>query len=178
MVEAGLLERLPEGAQVFYRISDGSAASGFAQALAALIPEDDAGLARDFSRLQQVRDARSKKAQDYFRTVAESWDTIRALYVPGPEVETQLLTIVGKKPVNDLLDIGTGTGRILKILAPRANRAVGIDLSSEMLTVARSHIEQTGLTNIHFRKGDMYQLPFDNQCIDLAVIHMVLHYSD
>ena len=178
MVEAGLLERLPEGAQVYYRISDGSAASGFAKALAALIPEQDTGLSRDFSRLQQVRDTRSKKAQDYFQTVAESWDSIRSLYVASQEVEDKLLNMVGKKSVDDLLDIGTGTGRILEILAPRVQRAVGIDLSSEMLTVARSHIEQTGLSNIHVRKGDMYHLPIEDSCIDLAIIHMVLHYSD
>lgn len=178
MVEAGLLERLPEGAQVFFRVSDNAAASGLAQALVELIPESDAGLNRDFSRLQQVRDARAKQAQDYFQTVAKSWDSIRSFYVPQQQVEEKLIEIVGDDPVQELLDIGTGTGRILEILSSRVQRGIGIDLSKGMLTVARSNIEQAGLANIHVRKGDMYRLPLEDESIDLAVLHMVLHYSD
>ena len=178
MVEAGLLERLPEGAQVFFRVPDDTVVSGLAQALVALIPESDTGLNRDFSRLQQVRDARAKQAQDYFQTVAESWDSIRSLYVPQRQVEAKLLEIIGTDPVDELLDIGTGTGRILEILAPRVGRGVGIDLSNDMLTVARSNIERGGYSNIHVRKGDMYQLPVEDASVDLAVLHMVMHYSD
>ena len=178
MVEAGLLERLPEGAQVFFRVPDGGAAPGLAQALIGLIPQADAGLHRDFSRLQQVRDARAKQAQDYFHTVAKSWDTIRSLYVPQPQVEKKLLQILGDEPVQELLDIGTGTGRILEILAPRVSRGVGIDFSNDMLAVARSNIDGKGLMNIHVRKGDMYQLPLEDASVDLAVLHMVMHYSD
>lgn len=178
MVEAGLLERLPEGAQVFFRVSDSAAVSGLAQLLVELIPESDAGLNRDFSRMQQVRDARAKQAQDYFHTLAQSWDSIRSLYVPQQQVETKLLEILGDEPVRELLDIGTGTGRILEVLAPRVSRGVGIDLSKRMLAVARSAIEGKGLTNIHVRKGDMYQLPLEDASVDLAVLRMVLHYSD
>ena len=178
MVEAGLLERMPEGAQVFFRVSDDAEVSKLARLLVELIPDSDIGLVRDFSRLQQVRDARAKRAQDYFRTVAKSWDSIRSLYVPQEQVEAKLLEIVGDEPVHELLDIGTGTGRILEILAPRAERGVGIDLSSPMLAVARSNIERSGHSNIHVRQGDMYQLPLEDASVDLAVLHMVLHYSD
>lgn len=178
MVEAGLLERLPEGAQVFFRVADHAEVSGLARSLVELIPQSDVGLARDFSRLEQVRDARAKRAQDYFQTVARSWDSIRSLYVPQAQVEEKLLDIVGEQRLDDLLDIGTGTGRILEILADRVERGVGVDLSSPMLAVARSNIERCGLANIHFRHGDMYQLPIEDMSVDLAVLHMVLHYSD
>jgi ubiquinone/menaquinone biosynthesis C-methylase UbiE/DNA-binding transcriptional ArsR family regulator len=178
MVEAGLLERLPEGAQVFFRVADHAEVSGLARALVELIPQSDVGLARDYSRLEQVRDARAQRAQDYFQTVAESWDRIRSLYVPQPQVEAKLLDIVGNRRVDDLLDIGTGTGRILEILAGRVERGIGIDLSSPMLAVARSNIERSGADNIHFRHGDMYQLPLEDGSVDLAILHMVLHYSD
>jgi ArsR family transcriptional regulator len=178
LVEAGLLERLPEGAQVFFRVPDADGVPGLARSLVEHIPQDDIGLARDFSRLQQVRDARAERAQEYFRTVAKSWDSIRSLYVPQAAVEGKLLEIVGDEPVGDLLDIGTGTGRILEILAPGVERGIGIDLSSPMLTVARSNIERGGYTNIHVRQGDMYQLPLEDASVDLAVLHMVLHYSD
>ncbi len=178
MVEAGLLERLPEGAQVYFRVSDRIEESKLAHALVALIPESDASLNRDFSRLQQVRDTRAQRAQDYFNQVAGSWDTIRAMYVPQRQLEEALLEVVGPEPIGELLDIGTGTGRMLEILADRTIRGVGIDLSSDMLAVARSNIEHTGLTHVHVRKGDMYQLPLDDASIDLAILHMVLHYSD
>ena len=178
MVEAGLLERLPEGAHVYFRVSDRIEVSRLAHALVALIPESDASLNRDLSRLQQVRDARALKAQDYFQQVAKTWDTIRAMHVPQQQLEAVLLEVVGEDPVGELLDIGTGTGRMLEILADRTTRGVGVDLSSGMLAVARSNIEHAGLTHVHVRKGDMYQLPLDDSSIDLAILHMVLHYSD
>jgi len=178
MVEAGLLERLPEGAQVYFRVSDRVEVSKLAHALVGLIPESDMSLNRDLSRLQQVRDARTKRAQDYFHKVAKSWDTIRAMHVPQKELEQALLEVIGPEPVGELLDIGTGTGRMLQILADRVTRGVGVDLSSGMLAVARSNIEQAGMAHIHVRKGDMYQLPLDDASIDLAILHMVLHYSD
>lgn len=178
MVEAGLLERLPEGAQVYFRVSDRAEASRLAHALVALIPESDAGLNRDLSRLQQVRDTRNQKAQEYFQKVARSWDTIRSMHVPQRQLEEALLEVVGQEPIGELLDIGTGTGRMLEILAHRVTRGVGIDLSSGMLAVARTNIERAGLTHVYVRQGDMYQLPMEDASIDLAILHLVLHYSD
>lgn len=178
MVEAGLLERMPEGAQVYFRLTDHGDSARLARALASLIPETDSGLLRDYSRLQQVRDERAQRAQNFFQTVAESWDSIRSLHVSVEQVEAKLLEIVGDEPVGDLLDIGTGTARVLEILAPHAEKGVGIDLNSDMLAVARSNIERKGLSNVHVRQGDMYNLPLGDNSVDLAVVHMVLHYSD
>ena len=178
MVEAGLLERMPEGAQVYFRISDQASASKLAQALVSLIPESDSGLQRDLSQLQQVREARTKRAQDYFQQVAKSWETIRSMHVPQQQLEDALLEVVGSEPVGDLLDIGTGTGRMLEIFADRVTRGVGVDLSSGMLAVARTNIDRIGLTHMHARQGDMYHLPIDDDSIDLAILHLVLHYSD
>ena len=178
MVEAGLLERLPEGAQVYFRVPDRDDLSKIAHTLVTLIPESDAGLNRDFSRLQQVRDIRTQRAQKYFKEVAKNWDQIRAMHVPQQELEDTLLEVIGDEPVGELLDIGTGTGRMLEILADRVKRSVGIDLSSDMLAVARSNIERAGLTHAHVRQGDMYQLPLEDASIDLAILHLVLHYSD
>ena len=177
MVEAGLLERIPEGAQVFLRLAGNSDTGRLARALVELIPEADVVLNRDLSRLQQVRDARTQRAQDYFQTVAKSWDSIRSLYVAQQKVEDKLREIIGDEPVSELLDIGTGTGRILEILSPQVKHGVGVDLSSGMLAVARSNIERHGFSHVQVRKGDMYRLPIEDSSIDLAVVHMVLHYS-
>ena len=178
MVEAGLLQRIPEGAQVYLRLAADSDAARLSHALVALLPEGDVVLSRDLSRLQQVRDARAQRAQDYFQTVAQSWDSIRSLHVPPREVEAKLLEIIGVAPVSELLDIGTGTGRILEILAPQVEHGVGVDLSSGMLAVARSNLERQGHSHLQVRKGDMYRLPLAAGSIDLAIVHMVLHYSD
>jgi len=178
MVEAGLLERLPEGAQVYFRVSDRADIAKLAHALVALIPDSDASLNRDLSRLQQVRDTRKQKAQEYFQQVAKSWDTVRSMHVPQQQLEEALLEVVGPEPVGELLDIGTGTGRMLEILAHRVTRGVGVDLSSGMLAVARTNIERAGLSNVYVRQGDMYQLPIEDASIDLAILHLVLHYSD
>ncbi|MDH5353255.1 MAG: metalloregulator ArsR/SmtB family transcription factor [Gammaproteobacteria bacterium] len=178
LVEAGLLERLPEGKQVYFRLSDLTAASEIAHALVSLIPDTDAALNRDYSRLQQVRDARSQNAQDYFQQVAKSWDSVRAMHVSQEKLENTLFDVVGRNFNGDLLDIGTGTGRILQIFADKVSRGVGVDMSSGMLAVARSNLESNDFKHIHVRKGDMYQLPVENDSFDLAILHMVLHYSD
>ncbi len=178
MVDAGLLERMPEGAQVYFRVSDLASTAELAQALIALIPEFDASLMRDLLQLQQVRKTRTQKAQDFFQQIAKSWETIRSMHVPEQQLEDTLLEVVGSEPIGDLLDIGTGTGRMLEIFADRVTRGVGIDLSSGMLAVARTNIDRTGLTHLHARQGDMYHLPLDEASIDLAVLHLVLHYSD
>jgi ArsR family transcriptional regulator len=178
MVEAGLLERLPEGAQVYFRVSDRNPTSSLAHSLISLIPETDTLLVRDMSRLDQVRDSRAKKAQDYFQLVAQSWNSIRAMHVPEQQLDDRLLDVIGDQPIGDLLDIGTGTGRVLESLSGRFSRGIGVDMSSGMLAVARSNIEQAGLTHVHVRKGDMYHLPLEDVCIDLAILSLVLHYSD
>ncbi len=178
MVEAGLLERLPEGTQVYFRLSDSTSAANTGQALVSLLPDADATLNRDFSRLQQVRDTRAQKALDYFQEVAKSWDSIRAMHVPQSELEQTLLELVGDEFHGDLIDIGTGTGRILQIFSDRVNRGVGIDMSNGMLTLARSNLERAELSHIQVRKGDMYALDIDDGSFDLAILHMVLHYSD
>ncbi|MCP4188025.1 MAG: metalloregulator ArsR/SmtB family transcription factor, partial [Gammaproteobacteria bacterium] len=178
MVEAGLLERLPEGSQVYFRLSDSAMASKIAHVLASLIPESDAVLNRDLSRLYQVRDARAQKAQNYFQQVAKNWDSIRSMHVAEQQLEQALCEVVGDDFNGDLLDIGTGTGRILELFAERVRRGVGVDTSNGMLAVARSNLECENRQHIHVRKGDMYQLPVDDDTFDLAILHMVLHYSD
>ena len=86
--------------------------------------------------------------------------------------------MVGDKPIRGLLDLGTGTGRMLELLAPRSDRAVGVDMSPAMLTVARARIDQSGLRNVQLRQGDIYALPVERDAYDLVVIHQVLHFLD
>lgn len=177
LVEAGLLERFREGTLVFYRIAEGSEDGHLARTLVDLLPIGDAELNRDLARLENTRLRRAEVAEQYFRENAESWDVIRALHVPEAELEKAFMEVVGDGKFTNYLDIGTGTGRILELMASQVERGVGIDSSTEMLALARTTLEQLGIRHLHVRKGDMYSLPIDDASMDLTTLHLVLHYS-
>jgi len=178
LCEAGLLDRLREGSSVFYRLARRGEGNALASLLAGLVPEDDPTVALDLERLQQIRSSRAVAAAAYFRANAEQWDRIRSLYIDEREVEAALLELLPPGEVSELLDIGTGTRRILEILAPRVEHAIGIDLSREMLAVARVNLERANLRNCVLRRGDMYQLALSGASVDAVVIHQVLHYAE
>ncbi len=178
LVEAGLLERIREGTWAFYRLTGGDAGTRLGRRLVDMIPADDAALALDRERLGAVKQARAGRAQAYFRKNAARWNKIRKLYIGEAEVEKALLEAMPMEGVDDFLDIGTGTGRILELFGGEVDRGLGIDLSREMLALARTNLERAGLGNCRVRHGDMYKLPLPSASFDAAAIHQVLHYAD
>jgi ArsR family transcriptional regulator len=178
LCEAGLLDRFREGSWVFYRLSSSGAAGTLARHLVAACGEQDPTIVLDLQRLAMIKRQRAELASAYFRDNAAQWDRIRSLYVDEREVEAALQEIIDATAPHDLLDIGTGTGRMLEILGPRVTQALGVDQSREMLAVARVNLERAGLENGMVRLGDMYQLPLPDAAFDAAVIHQVLHYAD
>jgi ubiquinone/menaquinone biosynthesis C-methylase UbiE len=178
LCEAGLLDRFREGSWVFYRVSAGGSASVLAGHLVAACNEREPPVALDLQRLAAIKRQRADRAAAYFRENAPHWDRIRSLYVDEREVEAALTEIVVAAAPRDLLDIGTGTGRVVEVLAPRVGSALGIDQSREMLAVARVNLEHAGTSNGMVRLGDMYQLPLPDASFDAVVIHQVLHYAD
>ena len=178
LCEAGLLDRFREGSWVFYRLSSGSAASALSRHLVAACGKADETIALDLQRLAAIKRQRAESAAAYFRENAARWHHIRSLYVDEREVEAALTEIIAGAGPQDLLDIGTGTGRMIEILGPRVVHALGIDQSREMLAVARVNLERAGLGNSIVRLGDMYQLPLADASFDAVVIHQVLHYAD
>ncbi len=178
LCEAGLLDRFREGSWVFYRLSSGSPAGALSRHLVAACGTADETIALDLQRLAAIKRQRAEQAAAYFRENAAQWHRIRSLYIDEREVEAALNSIVGEAAPHDLLDIGTGTGRMLEVLAPHVTHALGIDQSREMLAVARVNLERAGLANTIVRLGDMYQLPLADASFDAVVIHQVLHYAD
>jgi len=178
LTEAGLLDRFREGSLVFHRIAgDGNGAS-LARRLLAVLPVDDAVLALDADRLSEVKSERAGAAAAYFSRNAARWDEVRSLHVDEREVEKVLESLLPEPAGRDLLDVGTGTGRMLELLGPRFERAQGVDLSRDMLAVARSNLERAGLGHCAVRNGDMYQLPFPSDSFDVVTFHQVLHFAD
>jgi ubiquinone/menaquinone biosynthesis C-methylase UbiE len=178
LCEAGLLDRFREGSWVFYRLSQSGPASALARQLVAACDDNDPTIGLDLQRLGTIKQQRADLASAYFRENADQWDRIRSLYVDEREVEAALVEIIAVADARDLLDIGTGTGRMLEILAPRVEHALGIDQSREMLSIARVNLARAGLENGSVRLGDMYQLALPDASFDAVVIHQVLHYAD
>jgi ubiquinone/menaquinone biosynthesis C-methylase UbiE len=178
LCEAGLLDRFREGSWVFYRVSGTGRGGALARQLVAACGEDDPTIALDLQRLAAIKRQRAALASAYFRENAARWDHIRSLYIDEREVEAALVEIIAAADPRDLLDIGTGTGRMLEILAPRVEHALGIDQSREMLAVARVNLERAGLAHGSVRLGDMYRLALPDASFDAVVVHQVLHYAD
>lgn len=177
LTEAGLVDRHPEGAWVFYRLTD-DPMRRIGRELAGLADVDDPALMRDRERLGQVKRDHAEQARRYFAENAADWDTIRALHVAEAAVETAILDVVGPRRFDAMLDLGTGTGRLLELLHPLYSRAVGIDASTDMLAVARANLDRAGIANAQIRLGDIYNLPLTRDSFNLVTIHQVLHYLD
>jgi ArsR family transcriptional regulator len=176
LTEAGLLSRHREGSWVFHRLNDGGGTGAdVARHLIALLPN---GEKRDLDRLSAVKRARAEAAAAYFDAIAEHWDGLRSLHVDDAEVETVIGEWLDRSAIGTLLDIGTGTGRILEVLSPGIDQGIGIDQSREMLSVARANLERTDCGNCQVRQADLYRLPFPGGGFDAAVIHQVLHFLD
>jgi ubiquinone/menaquinone biosynthesis C-methylase UbiE/DNA-binding transcriptional ArsR family regulator len=180
LLEAGLVERRREGAWAFFHVSEKGASAALARAVLARLDSEDATLSGDRARLGEVRAARAAQAQKYFAEHAPVWNETRRLHAPEAEVEAAIVEAAtnGGAQWRRLLDIGCGAGRMLELLAPRAENAIGVDLSAAMLGVARAQLEQAGLRNAQLRQGDIYALPVERDTVDLAVLHQVLHYLD
>lgn len=178
--EAGLVERFKEGSWVFCRASDRGTGAGLGAAIAALA--DQEAQEADKARLAHVREARASAAAAYFKANATEWERIRALHAPEKDVEAAIARHLTAHRIDNFLDAGTGTGRMLELIAPHAARAVGIDVSPDMLAIARDRLLRGDVQNAQVRLADTYRLPFPNGSagagFDVVLFHQVLHYLD
>jgi len=178
LAEAGLIERFREGTWAFFRLSEHGGGAEIARTLLAHLDPADPTIARDRAKLAAVRQARAAAAQAYFRSHAVEWDSIRKLHVADAAVEDAIRAALAGKPFRSLLDLGTGTGRMLEMFGPQLERGLGLDLSLDMLAIARDRLERAGLKNCSVRQGDLYDLPLGNDSFDVVILHQVLHFLD
>ena len=176
LADAGLVERFPDGAWVFYRLAGAGPARAVVDQALALISPTDATLLRDAERLVGVSAERAGEAATYFADNAERWDEIRSLYTSEIAVEAAILAAIGDGPIERLVDLGSGTGRMLTLLGARARRAVGLDLSRQMLNLARGNVASAGLAACELRHGNILGTGLADGEADLVVVHQVLHY--
>jgi ubiquinone/menaquinone biosynthesis C-methylase UbiE/DNA-binding transcriptional ArsR family regulator len=178
LAEAGLVERFREGSWAFFRLGERDSAADIARALIARLDADDPVIARDRERLAAVRSTRAAAAQNYFRRHAAEWDRIRKLHVADAAVEAAVRAALADKPIRSLLDLGTGTGRMLELFAPEIERGIGLDLSLDMLALARARLDRAGLQHCSVRHSDIYDLALPRDSFDVVIIHQVLHFLD
>ena len=177
LCDCGLLERVREGANVWFALPSGCHVS-LARELLARLPDDDPILEADRRQAARVLAERARAASESFRRQGADWDEMRALDLPAHKVEAALLRLVPEAGAGRLIDIGTGTGRVLELLAPRISQGMGVDASKAMLALARSRLARADLSHCSVRLADMYRLPLADSGFDLAVLQMVLHYAE
>jgi ubiquinone/menaquinone biosynthesis C-methylase UbiE/DNA-binding HxlR family transcriptional regulator len=175
MTEAGLIERFPDGAWVFYRLATDGDHRRLVDAMLDLLGESGQP-DRDFQRLSDVRAEREEAALAYFERIAPRWDEIRSLYAPELTVEAAVETAAGPGPFERVVDLGTGSGRMLTLIGRKAKCAIGLDLSQQMLNIARANVSRAGLDRVELRHGDIFATRLPSGTSDLVLVHQVLHY--
>lgn len=178
LTEAGVVTRYQEGSWAWFRLADLGVERTLTEAALQNIDMGVHAIHRDIERLESVRRDRQAKAANYFAQNATDWDALRSLHAPDEAIETAMLQSISGRRIDSMLDLGTGTGRLLELFAPVYQSAVGIDMSREMLAVARAKLESAKITKASIRQGDVSAPPVERGRFDLVTIHQVLHYSD
>jgi ubiquinone/menaquinone biosynthesis C-methylase UbiE len=177
LADAGVIDRRREGSWVFLTVAGNDRNEPIFALLDAWADAGSEHVFRsDASKLDRIRADRAEAATRYFTSHAEVWDSIRSLHVAESEVEGAIERALGDQPLGRLVDIGTGTGRMIELFGREALHSIGIDRSSEMLRLARVKLEAAGIPS-SLRQGDMYALPLDDGAADTVIIHQVLHYA-
>ncbi len=174
LVEAGVMERVREGANVWFTLLPGDTV---VRDLLARLPPADPVLEADRRQAARVLAERARIASESFRRQGADWDEAHALALPVADIERAVLAAVGAAP-GWLLDVGAGTGRLLELLAPRVERGLGVDASRAMLALARSRLAKPELAHCAVRQADMYRLPLADASFDTIILQMVLHYAE
>ena len=176
LLEAGWLRQRKEGTWSWYSLVDGDDFSDgvdlYAVALAGAgrVPEADA----DDAALDRVLAERDRRAGAFFTDIAETWDQIRPVF-EHPDVQAGAVGALVPSGLR-LVDIGTGTGALLPLLAATGAVVTAVDASEAMLTRARNLCEREGLSGISFETADVQDLPFANDHFDAVYCSMVLHH--
>ncbi|WP_332716467.1 ArsR/SmtB family transcription factor [Pelagibacterium mangrovi] len=178
LADAGIVTRHAEGAWAYYRLNRERASGALTQWLGEHVDPQAPELRRDREKLTSLRDIQRERAAAYFATIAQSWDRLRSLHASDTAVEAAIVEAAGPEKGGFLLDLGTGTGRMLELLADLYGQGIGLDSSREMLAVARANLDAANIDHAQVRLGDITELNDYRGAADLVVLHQVLHYFD
>ena len=166
---AGLLDRYKEDHSVYYRLP--VAEEDPLRQLPLYLDITDPLLQQDRQRHDAVIADRARRATDRLAeqtAVGQMDDTLT------PTVGDLLVNELSPEPLGEVLDVGTGAGYLLKTLAPQVKRAMGVDISSDALQLARTQVQGAGFSHCVFRRADMYSLPCAADEFDTVTMGRVL----
>ena len=175
--DSGLVGRRKEGSWVYLQLAEPGRTEALFDLATNVDPDANRLFASDAARLETIRADRAEAARRYFEAHAASWESVRSLHVEDAKIEDAIAGLLSDRPIGALLDIGTGTGRMLELFAPRSASAIGIDRSSEMLRLARVKLDEAGVSGASLRQGDMQALPLADSSADSIILHQVLHFA-
>lgn len=175
--DAQLLESFREQHWMFYRVRQTESAQRLISAIVSQAPALDAHLQMDNARLTELREARARLSETFVETEVPDWLRLHEYHGDPERFQQAVVGALAGQPVGHLLDIATGTGRMLKIVGPLARTGVGIDLSKKMVTVARSALAEAELSHLTVRQEDMYQMRFPARHFDTVTIDQVLYFA-
>jgi len=176
--EARLLTDRRDGTYVFYRFvppADGPWRDTWELVRGRL--ESDPTARRDDALLRQVIEARSQQTRSFFDAVGPEWDALRKVFHDDALRARAIARLVPRGL--RVADIGTGTGILASELARLGLTVVGVDRSARMLDAARAKLADLDLSaggQVELRRGEADRIPIDDDDVDAAFAHMVLHY--
>jgi DNA-binding transcriptional ArsR family regulator len=168
LADAGLIDRLREQYWVYYRVPAEGAGQQAVERLLSFVDSEDDAFVQDRQRMDRVLGERVRRA-----AAASAADPRLS-----EQIKDAVMRELGSDSIGSLLDVGTGSGHMLELLASRASRAVGVDISSDALRLARTNVYGAGLRHCELRRGDMYDLPFETPAFDVATIGRVLSAAE
>ena len=178
LAEAGLVERHREGSWAFFRLGEAGGAADIAR------DPDRPARSERCDRCARPR-AAGCSPRGARRRGAKLFSPSRRGMGPYPQTACDRRggrrgypRVLGDQPIRSLLDLGTGTGRMLELFADDIERGLGLDLSLDMLALARTRLDRAGLKHCTVRQGDIYDLALPRDTFDVVIIHQVLHFLD
>lgn len=176
--EAKLIERFQEGSWVYYRLAREGTSAVLVHNILKSADLSDKQFKADQTQAEKVKTQRANEAQSYFKTHAKDWDQIRSLYIKEETVEAEMLKLIGSSPIEMLLDLGTGTGRILELFSNQFKNGIGVDINQEMLRHARARLDRLNLSSCELRHGDINKLEFKDGIADTIIVHQIMHFLE
>ena len=175
----GILQRHKEGSWVFSRLRRQNAAIwAIVSVVLSQMPDSDEVLSADLRRLDAIKAARAETADAFFAQAANDQNQLGIEYLPREDIDAEIRSLLGTKPHELLVDLGTGSGRVLNVLSDLFSRGIGIDNSRDMLGVARHSLNKAGLTHMRVQQGDLHNTSLAASSASVVTIHQVLHYLE
>lgn len=176
LTEAGLLISHRDGLWVFYQADTEGENKNFLEAIAPYIRDiPEAG--HDDSRVQHIEEEKQAKSRAFFNDIAENWDNLNKEILGDFDLPARVCQSM-PPGCHLAVDLGCGTGTVMRQMLAKADGVIGVDISSGMLEACRKTFASLpdAKNTISLRIGELEHLPLRDQEADFASVNLVLHH--